>query len=269
MAVTTSAVIGIGTGIYSTVQGFQQSANAEAAAKDASDEARRLMNNARKRAEIDHYSAVSIPLDAYEAEFRNNLAANVAAVEALAEGDPRNLSAGVGMVAAEQTNRDEKARIAMANEMFGIEKMKADAKTEQDQQLMAIDTAEATMQDQIAYEEEQRRLMGINTAVSGLGQVVDSVADVAPLFGTSNNNKRAMELFESDDFMSQIIPGFDRSKLNPAQKTDILKKLAAADITGKNFRRGRRTSFALPEYVGQDTSKMFDFSIFDNVDFNY
>lgn len=269
MAVTTSAVIGIGTGIYATVQGFQQSANAEAAAKEASDEARRLMNNARKRAEVDHYSAVSIPLDAYEAEFRNNLAANAAAVEALAEGDPRNLSAGVGIVAAEQTNRDEKARIALANEMFGIEKMKADAKTEQDQQLMAIDTAEATMQDQISYEEEQKKLMGIETAVSGLGQVVEGVSDVAPLFGTSNNKKRAMELFESDEFMRQIIPGFDRAKLNPAQKTDILKKLAAADVTGKNFRKGRRTNFALIPDENQDTSQLFDFSIFDNVDFNY
>ena len=173
------------------------------------------------------------------------------------------------MVAAEQTNRDEKARIAMANEMFGIEKMKADAKTEQDQQLMAIDTAEATMKDQIAYEEEQRRLMGIETAVSGLGQVVEGVSDAAPLFGTSNNKKRAMELFESDEFMSQLIEGFDRATLKPAQKTDILKKLAAADITGKNFRKGRRTGFAVPEYVGQDASSMFDFSIFDNVDFNY
>tara|TARA_R100000900_G_scaffold90003_1_gene69912 strand:- start:854 stop:1540 length:687 start_codon:yes stop_codon:yes gene_type:complete len=227
------------------------------------------MDNARKRAEVDRYSAISIPLDAYEAEYRNNLAANTAAIEALAEGDPRNLSAGVGMVSAEQTNRDEKARIAMANEMFGIEKMRADAKTEQDQQLMAIDTAEATMQDQIAYEEEQKRLMAINTAVSGLGQVVDSVADVAPLFGTSNNQKRAMELFESDEFMSQLIEGFDRTKLKPAQKTDILKKLAAADITGKNFRRGRRSGFAVPAEGGQDASRMFDFSIFDNVDFNY
>ena len=269
MAVTTSAVIGIGTGIYSTVQGFQQSANAEAAAKEASDEARRLMDNARKRAEVDRYSAISIPLDAYEAEYRNNLAANTAAIEALAEGDPRNLSAGVGMVSAEQTNRDEKARIAMANEMFGIEKMRADAKTEQDQQLMAIDTAEATMQDQIAYEEEQRRLMGINTAVSGLGQVVEGVADVAPLFGKDNNAARAMELFEDDIFMSQIIPGFDRATLSPGQKTDILKKLASADITGKNYRRGKRTGFATPYDTGQNASKMFDFSIFDNVDFDY
>ena len=47
----------------------------------------------------------------------------------------------------------------------------------------------------------------------------------------------------------------------------IIKKLAAADVTGKNFRKGRRTKFASPYSVGQEG--MFDFSVFDNVDFNY
>jgi hypothetical protein len=270
MAVTTSAIIGIGMGGYSAVQGFQQSASAKAAAKDASDEARKLMDNARKRAEIDHYSAVSIPLDAYEAAYRNNLAANTQAIEALKEGDARNLTGGIGIVSAQQTERDEGVRINMAEEMFGIDKMKADAKTEIDQQMMGIDVAEAQMQDQIAYEAEQRRKQGIDTAVSGIGQVVEGVADAAPLFGTSNNAKRAMELFESDDFMSQIIPGFDRTKLSPAQQTDILKKLKGADISGKNFRKGRRTKFAIPGTVNQpNAGDYFDFSIFDNVDFNY
>lgn len=269
-------------GGYSAVQGFQQSASAKAAAKDASDEARKLMDNARRRAEVDRYSAISIPLDAYEAEYRNNLAANAQAIEALQEGDARNLTAGIGIVSAQQTERDEGVRINMAEEMFGIDKMKADAKTEQDQQLMALDTAEAQMQDQIAYEAEQRRKQGIDTAVSGIGQVAQGVADVAPLFGTSNNAKRAMELFESDDFMDNLIPGFDRTKLSPAQQTDILKKLAAADISGKNFRKGRKTDFmrnqnleagADFDFYGQAPEQGsfdgFDYSIFDNVDFNY
>jgi hypothetical protein len=55
MAVYTSAIIAIGTGIATAVQGFNESNKASVARAKADAEAKRLMAAARKRAEIDEY----------------------------------------------------------------------------------------------------------------------------------------------------------------------------------------------------------------------
>ena len=89
MAVTTAAVIGIGTGIASAVQGFTAASKAKTAQQNADNEAKRMMMQARKRAEQDMYGKLSLPLEAFEAEFEANLAADSQAIEALQEGEAR------------------------------------------------------------------------------------------------------------------------------------------------------------------------------------
>ena len=89
MAVTTSAVIGIGSGIATSIQGFTSASKARTAQQNADNEAKRMMMNARKRAEQNEYGELSLPLEAFEAEFEANLAADRQAIEALQEGDSR------------------------------------------------------------------------------------------------------------------------------------------------------------------------------------
>ena len=203
MAVTTSAVIGIAAGAATTAQGFASASAAHTAAEDARIEAGRLMDDARRRAEVDNYEGLSIPLDAYEAQFENNLAADRQAIEALQEGDSRALAAGVGRVGAQQATEAEATRIAMADEMFGMNKMKADSKENIKQQLTAMDVGAAEMEDQIAYEEEQRRAAGLKQGMAGIGQVAEGINIAAPLFEQSRADKRAGKMMKGSTATQQ------------------------------------------------------------------
>ena len=191
MAVTTAAVIGIGTGIATSVKGFSDASAAKTAQQDADNEAKKMMAEARRRAEIDEYGKLSLPLDAYAAEFEANLAADRQAIEALQEGDSRALAAGVGRVGMQQAGEALETRLNLGDEMFGLEKMKADAKTQQQQQLIAMDVGEARMQDQRSREAAEQRRLGIESGFSGIGQVAQGVGALAPLYGKSTGDRRA------------------------------------------------------------------------------
>jgi len=197
MAVTTAAIVGIGSGLASSIKGFSDASNAKTAAADAKTAAAAMMASARKRAEIDQYGKLSAPMAAYEAEFEANLAADRQAIEALQEGDSRALAAGVGKVGAQQNTEAQATRVAMGDEMYGLDKMKADSKQNINQQLLAMDVGEAKMQDQIAREEQERRTDSIATGFAGIGQVASGVNQLAPLYGSSQSDGRS-EILSGD-----------------------------------------------------------------------
>ena len=250
MAVTTAAVIGIGTGIASAVQGFTAASKAKTAQQNADNEAKRMMMQARKRAEQDMYGKLSLPLEAFEAEFEANLAADRQAIEALQEGDARALAAGVGRVGAQQTAESSQTRQTMADEMFNLNKMKADAKEQQKQQLISMDVGEAKMQDQRAREAAEQRRMAMEQGFAGIGQVAQGVGDLAPLYGRSMNDKRAQALVYDSDFLKGM--GYNPADIKQDQRLGLLDQISSTDISGKAYRQGMRTNF-------QD----FDFSIFN------
>ena len=124
MAAVTSAVVGIASAGYSAVSGFRNAAAQKKAAKEADAAAAKAMSEAKARAEVDYFAGLSVPLDAYEAEFENQLAVSQQNVEALQEGDARNLAAGVGRVGALQNQAREKTRIDMGQDLFALDKLK-------------------------------------------------------------------------------------------------------------------------------------------------
>lgn len=232
MAVTTSAVIGIGSGIATSIQGFTSASKARTAQQNADNEAKRMMLNARKRAEQNEYGELSLPLEAFEAEFEANLAADRQAIEALQEGDSRALAAGVGRVGAQQNQEAQATRMNMADEMFGLEKMKADAKEQQKQQLIAMDVGEAKMQDQKAREAAEARRMGIEAGFQGIGQVAQGVGDMAPLYGRSMNDKRAQRMMNDQGMKTRaMMAGIDVN-----DELALFDWISSQEITGKQAR---------------------------------
>ena len=250
MAATTAAVIGIGSGIATSIQGFNAASTAKTAQQNADNEAKRMMLNARKRAEQNEYGELSLPLEAFEAEFEANLAADRQAVEALQEGDSRALAAGVGRVGAQQNQEARATSIAMGDEMFNMNKMKADAREQQKQQLISMDVGEAKMQDQKAREAAEARRMGIESGFQGIGQVAQGVGDLAPLYGRSMNDKRAQGLVGNNKFLQGM--GVDPSNLNYEQRMALMDKISGVEISGQQYRQGLRNDF-----------EDFDFSIFN------
>jgi len=117
MAVTTSAVIGIGTGLASAGMSFGQAAQQKRIAAKAKADQQQLMKAARARAEKDFYAGLNVPLDAFGEQYRQNLAGQQQSLQALQEGDTRALVGGVGALTAAGAQANEATRIGMADSL--------------------------------------------------------------------------------------------------------------------------------------------------------
>ena len=120
----------------------------------------------------------------------------------------------------------------MADEMFGLEKMKADAKEQQKQQLISMDVGEAKMQDQKAREAAEQRRMGIEAGFQGIGQVAQGVGDMAPLYGRSMNDKRAQRMMNDQGMKTRaMMAGIDINN-----ELALFDWISSQEITGKQAR---------------------------------
>jgi len=181
-----ATAMAIGTGVASAVGGFTNAAKQKKAANAAEKEARKSMAAARRRADERVYDMITIPQEAYEMEYETQLQSDIQALSALQEADSRALAGAVGKVGAQQTQEAAKTRQAMSDELFNIEKMKADEEASIKQQQIAMDAAEAQMADQRAYEAEQARQQALTQGFSGLTQAATAGFEAMKLFPGDN-----------------------------------------------------------------------------------
>jgi hypothetical protein len=183
MAVTTAAVVGIGTAVASTAKSFSEASKQKRLMEDANKEASKLMADARRRAEKDSFEGLTVPTEAYEAAFETTLAANQQQVEALQEGDARALAAGVGRVGANTEAAAEKTRQEMGQDLFNVQKMKAQSKENIKQQLMAFDVAGSKDAKLRAAQAEEAAAKATKEGIAGIGKSMTAIGSAAPLFG--------------------------------------------------------------------------------------
>ncbi len=231
MAAVTSAVVGIASGVGSAVVEFNNAKKQKELASEADKAAAKFMADARRKAEKDMYEGLTIPMDAYEAQFENNLAVAQQQTEALQEGDVRGLAAGVGKIGAIGGENAEATRIKMGKDISDLERTKADSKDAINQQLLALDTAAAREQNQRMRDAEAARAASITQGVSGLSQALGSAADLVPLYGKNSADRRASKLIDkfgdveglkgkSRGEMFDIFSKFDKNRYKELMSSD-------------------------------------------------
>jgi hypothetical protein len=196
MAVVTTAVIGVAVAGASAYQGFSNAAKQKTLAAEADTAAKKAMTEAKAKAETDYYEGLNVPMDAYEAEFENNLAVAQQNTEALQEGDARALAGGVGRVQASGQEGAEGTRIAMGEEISDLNKMKADSKEAINQQLIEMDVSAAKEQNMRKRDAEAARSASMQQGIEGVGGVMTGLASMAPLYGKSKADRRGGKIAE-------------------------------------------------------------------------
>ena len=96
-AVILAGVAAVGA-LTSAGMSFGQAAAQRRAAKEAQDKSDAMLREAKKRLEVNFFEGLNVPLDAYEKQREMSILGTQTAIQALQEGDPRNLAAGVGRV---------------------------------------------------------------------------------------------------------------------------------------------------------------------------
>ena len=148
MALTTATIIALGGAAVGGSINLIQAGKARAKQREADKAAGRLMAEAKSKLEKNFYEGLKLPTEAYDQAYEANAQTQRENVEALQQADSRSLAAGVGKVGALSNENTQKIRAQQAQEMFELDKLKAGAKEDMNQQLAAMDVAGA--QDQAA-----------------------------------------------------------------------------------------------------------------------
>ena len=252
MAAVTGAVVGVvgaGVGVASAIQSFQEADNQADLAKAAAQDSKDAMRAAKDRAQVNYYEQLSLPMGAYDAALEASLAGQQTAIEALQEGDPRNLAAGVGKVGAIATQREEAVRNQMASDMFGLDKMKADSRDAINQQLLAMDVSFAREQNQRQRDAERLRAQQIEAGFSGITSAMEGVASTIPLYTKGVEGRRYDKISE----LASGIEGFDALSATEQKK--------ALDVIAKDKKLFKQMENINPDqYRWDDTKKEFIFN---------
>ena len=191
VAVAVAAGIGAITGIGSGVMGLNQAAEAEEANSKAAQASKELMEEAARKAEVEFMQTLNVPLDAYNQQYENQLQSQQQSLQALQEGDSRNLAAGVGAVGAAATAAQENTRIAQGKELFSLRKMQAEEQQSINEDLKDMNVGAAADQQQMARDAQEQSNAAKRSAVAGFGQAASSAAALVPLYAKSANDKIA------------------------------------------------------------------------------
>lgn len=200
MAIGTAATIGVGVSAISSGLSFKQAADQSRMASKARKASEKLIADARQKAEKDYYEGLNVPLDAYGEQFAQNMANQQQTIQALQEGDTRNLIGGVQGLTAAAAAANEQTRIGLGQELYANRKMKADSRQNINQQQIQIDVGQATDQQLMARDAEQARAAAIKSGIS-------SAANAAYIYG------RGKKLYgDKDDGNDGLGGGFGISK---------------------------------------------------------
>ena len=183
MAVTTAAVIGVASSAAGTIQSFSQSAKQGDLAEKAAAQAKKSMAEAKSRAEKNYYAGLNVSRESYDKAFENNLQVQTQNIQALQEGDPRNLAAGVGLVQQAADASTDKTRLVMQKDLEANAKMKADAQDAINQDLKRMDLGLAKDSEKMAQEASAASAAAFSQGISGLGSTAMQASQLSPLFG--------------------------------------------------------------------------------------
>jgi len=187
MAVTTAAVVGVAASAGGAINSFSQSAKQGRLAEKSEAEAKRNMAAAKKKAEKNFYAGLNVSTEAYDAAFQNNLQAQTQNIQALQEGDSRNLAAGVGLVQQSSDATANATRLALQKDLETNAKMKADAKDAINQDLKKMDLGQAKDNELKAKDAYAAKAQQFSQGISGVVSTMGNVAQLAPLFGNSGD----------------------------------------------------------------------------------
>ncbi len=210
MALTTATIIALGGAAVGGSINLIQAGKARAKQREADKAAGRLMAEAKSKLEKNFYEGLKLPTEAYDQAYEANAQTQRENVEALQQADSRSLAAGVGKVGALSNENTQKIRAQQAQEMFELDKLKAGAKEDMNQQLAAMDVAGA--QDQAAraaQADEQVGQLQAGAAQAFIGGIT-AAAESQSLNKMSKTDRALAKTYEDNEALFKS-EGIDRN----------------------------------------------------------
>ena len=239
------AGIGLATSLIGSGVSFTQAAKAKREQKKAERQQKALMEKAKERAEKNFYETLNVPIDAFDNQYKQNQQVAAQALEALQQGDARNLAAGVGGLQAAASQANEAVRTGMQDALYENRKMKMEGKAAIEQQLIDMEVGAAADQAQMARDFGRDQAAGIQGGIAGVGQAAQSASSLVPLFAAGKEGRAAMkadEVFggQEDQTQDQLSKTVDEGGTGMS-RANRLQTLKGYQFTPAEIRRIQRS----------------------------
>ena len=184
MAGFTAIAAGVGLAVTAatTAASFAQAAEENNKKQKAEEAAAASMMAARKKLDVNYYEQLGIQKEPYELARREMLVQGAMATEALREGDPRALAAGVGRVQLAQQAGQEKVATAMQQEQSQLEKLVAGEESRLRDLDTQLDLQEVIGAQQAMSDAARAEQMALQQGMAGVTSMAGQMASMAPLF---------------------------------------------------------------------------------------
>tara|TARA_R100001443_G_scaffold53483_4_gene65117 strand:+ start:161 stop:1018 length:858 start_codon:yes stop_codon:yes gene_type:complete len=239
------AGIGLATSLIGSGVSFTQAAKAKREQKKAERQQKALMEKAKERAEKNFYETLNVPIDAFDNQYKQNQQVAAQALEALQQGDARNLAAGVGGLQAAASQANEVVRTGMQDALYENRKMKMEGKAAIEQQLIDMEVGAAADQAQMARDFGRDQAAGIQGGIAGVGQAAQSASSLVPLFAAGKEGRAAMQADEvfggqEDQTQDQLSKTVDEGGTGMS-RANRLQTLKGYQFTPAEIRRIKRS----------------------------
>lgn len=174
--------IGLGLTAVSTFMSYSEATKAADAQRAAERAAEKALIEKKRLQEQNFYNALRVPTEAYDRAFREGTAANAQAVEALSQ-DQRSLIGGIQGVQEATVEGQAKTREALADRLFNLDVMKAQASTQQADDLSKIAAEEAQGAQIAAMAAEKSKIAQQQATLQGVGGLITQGAGMIGTYG--------------------------------------------------------------------------------------
>lgn len=188
----------IGMGMQLAGAGFQiaRAIDQKKKARDAERASAELLEQAKRRLDVNRQEGVQVPLDAYEQAMREMTAQQGQSLMGLREADERSLAAGVGKLAAAGTAGVEGLRGKMEEAIYARDKAIADEAARIDSMMAGISLTEAEGAQEAAKQREEASAMALQGAISGIGGAFDTMAKSQDLYSQRQGELAAAQAYQ-------------------------------------------------------------------------
>lgn len=222
-----AAGVGLAASIGSTGMTFSQAAKAKDNQIKAEEESSKMMQEARRRVNVNPFAAISLPTEAYKLESEANLQQGAQLTQAGRESE-RGVAATAGRVQTAQQQGQQEIRAQQAQDKYKLDMATAEEATNIRNKLAAIDLAEAEGAQVAAgrFANQYNQLM--QKGIQGIADIAGKAAAAAPLFEKSSGAKQ-FDKFEKD-YNQMVTEGTVPNELigasgNPLSASDAYAKI--------------------------------------------
>lgn len=194
-----TAVIGAGVGLAQGGMSFMQAAKQRKAADKARIESERLMKQAREDAQKNFFQGLNVPMEAFGQQFKQNMQTQQQGIQALQEGDTRNLIGGIAKVGAEASENANAIRTDLQGDLYENAQMKAQAGENVKQQLIGMDVGKA--KDELSREKDNltAQAESMKSGFEGVGAFAGEAGKASALYKAKKDllSDEELEMFKS------------------------------------------------------------------------